>query len=241
MLNRIDLRPSNVLFDLKCLQGKSEKEMKELIGEPVRKQISVQGDSSAQPGPEAPSCLVEPIDFTGPLASHIEQSIKIIDFGESFAESDSAGESRTFGTPLKYAAPEIVMGGTGGKPLDCWSLGCLIFEVRLGNPIFQPFEIGKYDKRSYMSEVASVLGMPPPEWREFCPELDAAKTKSRRHWTLSKIKECIKQNNVIDRAQMTESEISDLADLLESLLRYDAGKRITAEKALSHCWFQRSH
>ncbi|CAN0253927.1 unnamed protein product, partial [Discosporangium mesarthrocarpum] len=60
--------------------------------------------------------------------------VKLLDFGLSKAIGKEGGGSvaRTFvGTP-SYLAPEVElrgqgMGGTYGTPVDCWSLGAMLF------------------------------------------------------------------------------------------------------------------
>ena len=72
------------------------------------------------------------------LIGEDEQTVKLADFGLA----------RSFGLPLKsythevvtlwYRAPEVMLGtkiyGTG---IDMWSLGCILFEIATGKPLFQ--------------------------------------------------------------------------------------------------------
>jgi dual specificity tyrosine-phosphorylation-regulated kinase 2/3/4 len=61
------------------------------------------------------------------------RNVKIIDFGAS-CEDYSSGffyvQSRY------YRAPEIVLGNRYDTPVDIWSLGCIVYELITGRPLF---------------------------------------------------------------------------------------------------------
>ena len=37
---------------------------------------------------------------------------------------------------LYYRSPEIVLGIEYGAAIDMWSLGCILYEMAMGNPLF---------------------------------------------------------------------------------------------------------
>lgn len=62
--------------------------------------------------------------------------VKIVDFGLSKMIVSEGGQAKSIcGTP-EYFAPEIVSGQKYGKPVDWWTLGCIIFEMIVGIPPF---------------------------------------------------------------------------------------------------------
>lgn len=72
------------------------------------------------------------------LVGEDEKTVKIADFGLA----------RSFGLPLKsythevvtlwYRAPEVMLGTKiYGTAIDMWSLGCILFEMATGKPLFQ--------------------------------------------------------------------------------------------------------
>jgi len=61
------------------------------------------------------------------------QNIKIIDFGAS-CEHCSSGFS--YVQSRYYRAPEILLGNPYEFGVDMWSLGCIIYELISGSPLF---------------------------------------------------------------------------------------------------------
>jgi len=81
-----------------------------------------------------------------------EGYIKMVDFG--FAVYIGTGRTYTLcGTP-DYMCPEIVAGRGHSKPVDCWTLGVLIFEMLAGYPPFYDQDPMKQYQKIQLSEVA---------------------------------------------------------------------------------------
>ena len=63
--------------------------------------------------------------------------LRLADFGLARRVDGDDGRCRTrCGTPL-YAAPEVILGRSHGRPVDAWALGCVIVEMRTGRPPFR--------------------------------------------------------------------------------------------------------
>jgi serum/glucocorticoid-regulated kinase 2 len=45
-------------------------------------------------------------------------------------------EAKSMCGTLEYLSPEVVEGKGHGKPVDWWAIGCLIFEMLTGMPVF---------------------------------------------------------------------------------------------------------
>jgi dual specificity tyrosine-phosphorylation-regulated kinase 2/3/4 len=85
-------------------------------------------------------------------------SIKIIDFGSSCTDSMlgfSYVQSRY------YRAPEVVLGIHYGHPVDMWSLGCIVYELITGRPIFP----GR-DENELLEYIIVTVGKVPQEMLE---------------------------------------------------------------------------
>lgn len=164
--------------------------------------------------------------------------VKIADFGLA----------RLFQAPLRpltevdavvvtiwYRAPELLLGAKHyTKAIDLWAIGCIFAELVTSKPLFQgqekerkgddrnPFQGDQIDK------IFRILGKPTLEqWP------GAADLPNWTHAQTWQAYPCILHERV--RAL---SKNSNGYDLLSKLLEYDPTKRITAENALRHPFFQ---
>lgn len=79
--------------------------------------------------------------------------IKVIDFGSSCYEHQRV---YTYIQSRFYRAPEVILGGRYGMPIDMWSLGCILAELLTGYPLL-PGE----DEGDQLACMIELLGMPP--------------------------------------------------------------------------------
>ena len=64
-------------------------------------------------------------------------SLKLIDFGNCLDVNDLGVDSEPFEMQtLFYRAPEILFGVPFGTEIDLWSIGCILAELLLGQPLF---------------------------------------------------------------------------------------------------------
>ncbi|KAL3312102.1 Cyclin-dependent kinase 11A [Cichlidogyrus casuarinus] len=143
------------------------------------------------------------------------------------------GLAREYGSPLKhytevvvtlwYRAPELLLGTKlYSTPIDMWSVGCIFAEFLLQRPLF-PGK-GELDQ---LNLIFKDLGTP-----------------NERIWSgvlaLPNLKKCVFTEYPYNqlRRRFTERQISEQGfDLLNKLLTYDPNKRVTAEKAMTHQYF----
>jgi len=140
------------------------------------------------------------------------------------------GLSRAFGVPVRtythevvtlwYRAPEILLGSKiYATPVDMWSTGCIFAEMVTTRPLFPgDSEIDELFK------IFKVLGTPTEEtWPGVSKFPDYKPTFPL--WKQTDIKKLVPG---LDPQGI---------DLLNQMLEYDAGKRISAKKALKHPYF----
>jgi len=150
-------------------------------------------------------------------------AIKVADFGLA----------RAFGVPVRvythevvtlwYRAPEILLGANKyACPVDIWSIGCIFAEMANKRPLFQGdseidqlfriFRILRTPSEDIWPGVSSL-----PDWKPTFPA-----------WTNYNLAAQIKgEANVDDNG----------LKLLAAMLEYDPSKRITANVAISHPYF----
>uniref|UniRef100_A0A0N4UDV2 dual-specificity kinase n=1 Tax=Dracunculus medinensis TaxID=318479 RepID=A0A0N4UDV2_DRAME len=87
------------------------------------------------------------------LKQHGRSGIKVIDFGSSCFDDQRI---YTYIQSRFYRAPEVIMGGKYGMPIDMWSFGCILAELSTGYPLL-PGE----DENDQLALIIELLGMPP--------------------------------------------------------------------------------
>lgn len=140
------------------------------------------------------------------------------------------GLARAFGIPVRhythevvtlwYRAPEILLGSRKySTPVDIWSIGCIFAEMVMRNPLFPgDSEIDQLHK------IFQALGTPTEEMWEGVRDLPDYSLRFP-NWHKKHIGETVKN---LDTQGL---------ELLSQMLSYDPGKRISAETALRHPYF----
>ena len=67
---------------------------------------------------------------------------KLADFGLAKTGITESQLTHTFCGTAQYLAPEIIFKKPYGKAVDCWSLGCVIYQMLVGEPPFVATEAG---------------------------------------------------------------------------------------------------
>jgi serine/threonine protein kinase len=151
--------------------------------------------------------------------SHV---LKICDFGS--AKKLSKGEPNVaYICSRFYRAPELIFGATEyDSAIDTWSIGCVIAELVLNEPIF-PGE----SSIDQLFEIIKVLGTPSKKQiKEMNPNYEEYKFPIIKSYTWSNIFK--NKSHIIEK---------DFIDLLSKLVRYEPNKRISPLQALLHPFF----
>ncbi|KAG0002170.1 cyclin-dependent serine/threonine protein kinase [Modicella reniformis] len=141
------------------------------------------------------------------------------------------GLARAFGIPVRsyshevvtlwYRAPDVLMGSKQySTSIDIWSSGCIFAEMASGRPLFTGSSV-----RDQLLKIFKILGTPTEEsWTgvstlpEYRPDFPTFKP--------------------IPLETLVPKLDADGIDLLNRLLTYDPDKRISAEEALAHPYFE---
>lgn len=240
----------------------SDAEVYTHLGSPETEEVRTRGGEP--PGPHAPKELVAPIK-SSKLAdsSLLQESVVIIDFGQSYVIPGPPHDYRP-GTVLNYQPPETRFEGRAGVEADVWALGCAIFEIRAGFPLFDPFLGSDTD---VLRQTVETLGrLPDPWWSSFSErglwfeedgEPKSAEVQALAGVLLRSNKSSIRaklraigteddrtfvEGPMIEKSgvRLSEEEGELLQDLLERMLRYRPEERIGMREVVEHPWLKMS-
>ncbi|KAK3624213.1 hypothetical protein LTR56_021149 [Elasticomyces elasticus] len=173
------------------------------------------------------------------------RSVAIADMGAMFKSpaQDKPGKRKC---KVTNCAPERLMGLEYGLPSDIWSLGCLIFEILFGRELFSL--MAQTPDTCVLVEMIKRLGWPPnslhQSWKQ-AQSSDSLGTPSGKRFfydireTIETMRNGDAALNVPERLEdFSEEEISQLTDLLCSMVQYEPAARPTIAKVLDHPWMQ---
>lgn len=174
--------------------------------------------------------------------------IKVIDFGSSCYEHQRV---YTYIQSRFYRAPEVILGGKYGMPIDIWSFGCILAELLTGYPLF-PGE----DEGDQLATMMEVLGMPPQKMLESCKRhrMFFSSKGHPRYCTLAQNPDGTTsysggrsrrgkfrgppESKELSRA-LRGCEDPLFLDFLQRCLEWDPTARMTPAQALRHGWLRR--
>lgn len=150
-----------------------------------------------------------------------EGELKLADFGLA----------RAFGIPVRsythevvtlwYRAPDVLLGSRKySTPVDIWSIGCIFAEMVNGKPLFTGSS-----EETQLDCIFQCLGTPDESTYPGVTELPEWKEEFHKY-------------NAPDNLQHLVPNLSAVGvDLLQRMLIYDPAKRITAQEARQHEYF----
>ena len=144
-------------------------------------------------------------------------------------------------TTRQYRSPEVIVRFKYSTPIDIWSVACIVFELVVGDYLFdpKPDPAGKYtrheDHLALMMELVST---------EFPKRLlkygaDAKLYFAKNMQTLKSIKSLVPwslKDVVFEKYDMTNVDAIALADFLNPMLVFDPANRVTAAESAEHPW-----
>ena len=154
------------------------------------------------------------------LVNTKNNKIKLCDFG-SAKKIEQGQKSIAYICSRFYRAPELIFGSTDYTcQIDVWSMGCVITELVLARPLFPGATTS-----DQLVEIIRILGTPTKD--DICsmnPHFKDHKFPDIKSIPFEKIL----KNRIIPEY---------FIDLISKLLIYNPNKRLTAEKALEHQYF----
>jgi serine/threonine-protein kinase SRPK3 len=249
-----DLKASNVVFQLSgSIQKWSNQDTYAILGEPV---AGTMERMDKQPlGPCAPAEVVEPIDATKFVEAGLVDwdRVAIVDFGQSYMIKQRPSDY-VAATAVNHRAPETMFDHQFTAATDVWSLGCLLFEIRAGFPLFDSW---CPSAASVLIIMVKMLGrLPDPWWTSFGARSqyfedngDLKKPGDARTSIRARLYSIGTQDSpahpgkedgpMFERSGtcLSEEEVVLFEDLLSKMVRFRPDERITMDDVVRHPWF----
>ncbi|XP_030380919.1 serine/threonine-protein kinase Doa-like isoform X2 [Scaptodrosophila lebanonensis] len=158
--------------------------------------------------------------------------VRLIDFG-------SATFNYEYHSPIvstrHYRAPEVILKNGWSHPCDIWSIGCILFELYTGKPLFQARE-----NKQHLAMMERVLGEIPKLMKR------RSKTTYFRNGQLD-WDECSYAAQQVyeyykplsNYKKMRTDDHNELFDLIKQMLEYRPRTRIKIDAVLQHPFFDR--
>lgn len=127
--HNIDLHTRNLAFTMPYINNVTEEKFTEMLGKPEVGYVRRSDGKDLDPG--IPEYIVRPTSYWTHFWNSA-QSIKIIDFGESFLHT---AVPQTLHTPLPVRAPEVIFQDRIDYRVDLWSMGCMVGEFNQGQTL----------------------------------------------------------------------------------------------------------
>ncbi|CAN8098144.1 unnamed protein product [Discula destructiva] len=89
-------------------------------------------------------------------------TVMIIDFGEAFL-LDCSRIGFGLGVPIMSFPPEVCFGQPASASSDVWELGCLLFEISCGNPLFPLLFFPTFEM--LVRHIVDRVGLLPCRWK----------------------------------------------------------------------------
>ncbi|OMJ69629.1 hypothetical protein SteCoe_32583 [Stentor coeruleus] len=155
-----------------------------------------------------------------------KSSIKIIDFGSSCEQSNKLF---TYIQSRYYRAPEVILEIDYSEKIDIWSLGCILFEMYTGIPLF-----ASIDEHEQLCKISDIISEIPHKMVKNSHRHDDFFDNKGR--ILRKNEDNFDTNKKL--SNMLKSSDPGFVDFLSKCLNIDPKCRVDAEQALLHPWIK---
>ncbi|KAI5921801.1 kinase-like domain-containing protein [Camillea tinctor] len=189
--------------------------------------------------PDDPFTLDDRIEISadGPT----DANIMLVDLGASTSPANAA--SRKFAYPIPYRAPEVVM---EAAPVTCkadiWALGCVIYRIVTGLPLFAPEYWGSIDETNldHICSFIESLGPMPDSLRTGWLDSDRYLTSDGRLIDPYPEDESdLPLAEAIQEAKpkgMEEAELIAFIDFMSFIFHLEPSERSSTQELLQHRW-----
>ncbi|KAJ5513374.1 hypothetical protein N7463_002926, partial [Penicillium fimorum] len=224
-----DLHTRNLAFTIPCTHGLPEERFMELLSKPDIGKVTRNDGKPIDIG--VPEYLIGHTLYR--MESLSFNTIKIIDFGESFTLDQPP---RNLNTPLAVRAPEILFNDDLDHRVDLWAMGCMLFELFVGQP---PFDSLMSTPPMLAAQMQEMISDPlPVRWEDTW--LEMRKEISPSSDPEIKLQEWLEELYFMSdrKAELSEDDIVQLGGIIGKLLRFEPSTRASAKEIFNDPWFR---
>ncbi|CAA9962520.1 serine protein kinase [Pyrenophora teres f. maculata] len=160
-----------------------------------------------------------------------QHQFKIIDFGQSFFHDDVP---ETLETPVVFQAPELVFGDKLDYRVDLWSMGCIIYELVVGQPSFDALIATRVSVVQQMLE--STSDELPERWQQKWRTMDSEWTGKSEN----KFQEWLEESYFYNERKqgLTREDVIKVGALVCRLLRFEPSTRASVQEVQQDPWLR---
>ncbi|BCS07329.1 hypothetical protein ALUC_11710A [Aspergillus luchuensis] len=224
-----DFHIRNLAFAIYPMANIPEDEFINLLGKPDVRYVHC--NDGGRLGHGIPEYIVRPASLHS-RSWPLSDTIKLVDFGESFPRKDAP---KTLHTPLVVRAPEVIFKDRLDYRVDLWSLGCMLFELFVGQPPFDSFLITPKILVEQMQEMGGEAL--PDRW---APLWESMRGENATEAGGPGLQEWLEEMYFDGerKEDMTRDDIVELGRIIRKLLRFEPGARASVEEILNDPWFE---
>ncbi|PGH01512.1 hypothetical protein GX51_05199 [Blastomyces parvus] len=208
----------------------TEENFTEMLGKPEIGYVKRRDGKCLEPG--MPKYIVKPTSYRT-HSWNLVQTVKIIDFGESFLHT---AVPEALHTPLSVRAPEVIFQDRIDYRVDLWSMGCMLFELFVGQPPFDTFMITPTILVGQLREMAT--DDLPERWQEKWNTMNAGDGMTTESCG-SNLQEWLEEVYFDGRPSpdLIREDIGRLGQIIGRLLHFEPSARASARQVLNDSWF----
>ena len=184
--------------------------------------------------------VIEPRDEVKQIELDLDNiSVKIIDLGN--AENIGRMNSDEILT-RSYRPPENILNSYYDNKADIWVVGCLLYELFNGNPLFDLSDFkgkGIEKDRYHMALMFDVLGKMPKDMALECEFSEDIFDNKGRVLKNKGIQERNIKEELCERIQLESEECDIVYNLLTKILDYNHRTRPTCKEILESEWYRK--
>jgi serine/threonine-protein kinase SRPK3 len=246
----LDCYTSNILMQLAGFDDWSDEDVYACMGQPIKHQVH-RIDQGPR-GDGAPEYTVKTGNIAALDARLATDKILLIDFGESFYHHERPAKIIT---PAPFASPEIVFQAEITQAIDKWAFGCLLYEICADHSLFKMI-FGWFNDT--LKDQVAMLGKPEEEiWQKWegrenyfhsdgtPKEAEGRRIKVEPYPLEQRVRNIgvpLNERRYIQTSsdEPLSSGLQDLYNLLQKILVYDAGSRLSFDEIQTHQFFSRT-